>query len=127
MAGRPRTPTNILKLGGIQKNHPERLKERENEPVNINPIGKAPTWLTLIERKAWRMIIKECVDGVLGEADRIAVAIASQILAVCMEGEANYQDRTLLLRYLGQFGMTPSERTKIMVTKKTPTNPFADD
>ncbi len=126
MAGRPRTPTNILKLRGAEKNHPERLKERENEPVNKNPIGRPPTWLTRDERKAWRMIIKECINGVLGEADRLAVAVASQIAAKCMTGEADHQDRTLLLRYLGQFGMTPSERTKIAVPKEKPKNRFDD-
>ena len=123
---RPRTPTNILKLGGIQKNHPERLKERANEPVNTNPIGKPPTWLNVAEEKAWRMIIKECIAGVLGEADRLAVAVASQIAAKCMDHTADHQDRTLLLRYLGQFGMTPSERTKIAVPKDKPINRFDD-
>lgn len=126
MAGRPRTPTNILKLRGAEKNHPERLKERENEPVNVNPIGRPPTWLTTVERKAWRMIIKTCVDGVLGEADRLAVAVASQIAAMCMTGTADHQDRTLLLRYLGQFGMTPSERSKISVPQEKPKNKFDD-
>jgi len=32
----------------------------------------------------------------------------------------------LLLRYLGQFGMTPSERTKIAVPKDKPKNRFDD-
>jgi len=124
MGGRPRTPTNVLKLGSAPKNHPERLKDRENEPVNKNPIGRPPTWLGKDERRAWRMIVKECIDGVLGEADRLAVAVASQIAAKCMMGEADHQDRTLLLRYLGQFGMTPSERTKIAVPKEKPKSRF---
>ena len=64
---------------------------------------------------------------VLGEADRLAVAVASQITAKCMAGVADHQDRTLLLRYLGQLGMTPSERTKIAVPKDKPKNPFDDD
>ena len=75
--GRPRTPTNILKLKGADKKNPARFKDRENEPVNVHPIGKPPTWLNAKEQKAWAMIVKECIAGVLGEADRLAVAVAS--------------------------------------------------
>ena len=124
---RPRTPSNILALKGAFKKDPQRLKARENEPANKNPIGRPPTWLNKLEKKAWRTIIKECIEGVLGEADRLAVAVASQILTKCMDGKADHQDRTLLLRYLGQFGMTPSERTKIAVPKGKPKNKFDDD
>lgn len=123
---RPRTPTNVLKMRGADKVNPGRLKERENEPVNVNPIGEAPDWLTTDEVKAWNIIVTECIDGVLGEADRLAVAMASQLTALCIAGEAQAQDRTLLLRYLGQFGMTPSERSKIAVPKEKPKNRFED-
>ena len=129
---RPRTPTNILKLRGADKVNPGRLKDRENEPVNKNPIGRAPTWLTALEKKAWKLIIKTCIDGVLGEADYIAVALASQLLARAMYPPEDLKDlmqgidRALLLRYLGQFGMTPSERTKVSVPKSKPKNKFDD-
>ena len=39
---RPRKPTNILKLTGSAKKHPDRMRERENEPEEKDPIGKAP-------------------------------------------------------------------------------------
>jgi hypothetical protein len=127
MAGRPRTPTNILKIRGAGKAYPARMKEWENEPVNVNPIGDAPEWLNEAELKAWALIVDKCIDGILGEADYLAVAIASQIAARCIAGEATHQDETLALRYLGQFGMTPTERTKVAVPKKKDKNPFDDD
>jgi len=126
MAGRPRTPTNILKLRGAEKNHPERMKERENEPVNKNPIGRPPTWLTSVERKAWRIIVNKCIDGVLGEADWVAVALASKLFAKAMTGDISNPEGVLLKSYLSQFGMTPADRSKIAVPKEKPKNRFGD-
>jgi len=75
---RPRKPTNILKLTGADKRHPERMRERENEPENKNPLGDAPADLNKTEAKYWEQIKRESIDGVLGQADRIAVSIAAK-------------------------------------------------
>lgn len=126
MPGPARTPTNILKLRGSDKKHPERIKARENEPVNTQPIGDPPDWLSDPEKEAWQIIVDECIDGVLGKADRIAVACASQLLAVSVAGLAAHQEKVLLHRYLGQFGMLPGDRSKISIAKKKPKNEFDD-
>lgn len=126
MAGRPRTPTNILKLRGTDKNTPARMRERANEPQNKNPVGKPQTWLTAAEKRAWRMLEKECITGVLGEADRFALAMAAQLAAKCINHTATPADKTLMHRYLGQFGMTPSERSRIAIPKEKPKNKFDD-
>ncbi len=126
MGGRPRTPTNILKLRGAEKNHPERLKERENEPVNKNPIGKPPSWLEAAEKKAWGILVKESIDGVLGEADRTLVAMAAKLMVKMMTDEYTAQELTLLNRCLGQMGFTPTDRTKINIPKEKPKNRFDD-
>ncbi len=123
----PRVPTNILRLRGADKKHPDRMKERENEPVNKNPIGKPPSYLTVKEKKYWGEIIHDCIDGVLGEADRIAVSMAARLLGKCAGNNATSQEQTQLFRYLGQFGMTPSERSKIAIPKAKPKNKFDDD
>ncbi len=124
---RPRVPTNILELRGADKKHPDRMRERENEPVNNNPIGKPPDYLSSEERKFWRMIIHDCIDGVFGEADRIAVSLAARLLTKCAGDTATGQEQMQLYRYLGQFGMTPSERSKISIPKGKPKNKFDDD
>ena len=139
MAGRPRKPTNVLLLSGAKKNHPERLKEREGEPVNKNPIGSPVKFLTKHEKAAWREIVKLSIDGVLGEADRLAVEHASRLLVKCRGLEtyeddgkeikiwASVQEQTLFLRYLSQLGMTPADRSKINIPGKKEKNPFDDD
>lgn len=126
MPGRPRTPTNILKLRGADRQHPARMKARENEPVNTKPIGNPPAWLSTKEKQAWKIITTKAIDGVLGEADWLAVGLASKIVARCIAGTNSVQDETIALRYLGQFGMTPSERSKITLPKKTKANRFED-
>jgi len=127
MAGRPRKPTNVLILQGADKVNPARIKERENEPINVNPIGKVPAWLSTAEKKEWAVLVHDAIDGVLGEADRSAVAITAKLLHKYKQGEANGQEQSLLNKYLGQMGMLPTERTKIQVPKKEAKNIFADD
>lgn len=127
MAGRPRTPTNVLKLRGAGKNHPERLKERENEPVNKNPIGNPPRHLNREEKKAFRLIVKESIDGVLGEADRMAVGIAARLVVKEWDDEIKSTELAQLIKLLSQFGMTPADRSKINLPGQKPKNRFEDD
>jgi hypothetical protein len=42
MAGRPRKPTNLLKLTGYFEKHPERLAARESAPVPAGELGEPP-------------------------------------------------------------------------------------
>ena len=138
MAGRPRTPTNILRLRGVEKNHPERLKERENEPVNKSPLGNPPRHLSKAQKAAWREIVKYSISGVLGQADRIAVEMAATLLVKCRGLEYEFQDKVkklwatnaeqnLLFKYLAQFGMTPADRSKINLPGQGKKNSFEDD
>jgi len=124
MAGRPRTPTNILALKGAYKNHPERLKEREGEVQNVNPVGPAPDELSDEEKVCWNTFVKESIPGVLGEADRVAIAEASMLLAKCKNREATIPERNLLFKFLSQFGMLPADRSKISVPQAKPKNEF---
>ncbi len=123
---RPRTPTNILKLKGADKRNPSRFIDRENEPQNANPIGEPPESLSDKEREAWRVIVKECIDGVLGEADRQLVAMAAKLMIVVHEDVYQHQQWTLFNKCLTQLGMTPNERSKISIPQKKPKNKFDD-
>ena len=134
MAGRPRTPTNILKLRGADKVNPGRLKERDNEPQNISPVGKSPDYLDEQESKAFDLIVKESIDGVLGGADRMAIAQAAKLFVICTgqrfeDGEqvkATSNQQNQFFKYLSQFGMTPADRSKISIPKSKPKNKFDD-
>lgn len=124
MAGRPRTPTNVLALKGAYKKDPARLKDREGEVQNVNPVGDAPDDLTEDEKVCWNTFVKESIPGVLGEADRVAIAQASILLAKCKAREAAITEQNLLFKFLSQFGMLPADRSKISVPQSKPKNEF---
>ena len=131
-------PTNILKLRGADKNHPERMKKRENEPKNVNPLGNPPRHLLKSQKAAWREIVKYSIPGVLGQADRIAVEMAACLLVKCRGLElknndsvlhiwASSAEQNLFFKYLAQFGMTPADRSKISLPGQGKKNSFEDD
>ena len=121
-----RKPTNILKLSGAAKNHPERLKERENEPEEKTPISIAPDYLSDFEKECYVEIIGLTIDGVLTQCNSISVAMAAQLFAKCKLGEAMQSDQGLFFKYLGQFGMLPAEKSKISIAKPKKKNRFDD-
>ena len=128
---RPRKPTSILKLTGSAKNHPERMRERENEPENINPVGDPPEHLTDREKSCFNEIVGYAINEVLGEADRISIECAAVILnrlrnPLELDGKLIYatgQEENQFFRYMGQFGMLPADRSKISITQPKKKNP----
>ncbi len=124
---RPRLPTNVHELKGTGKVHPERMRERENEPKDDRDLGKAPGWLDAEEKKAWKEITDHAIPGVLKKVDALSVAMAAQLLAKCKAREASGQEQNLLYRYLAQFGMTPADRSKIQLPQSGGGNPFAEE
>ncbi len=144
-------PKNIHVLKGTAKQHPERMRERENEPVNKAPIGKPSKYLNTVEKRFFKEIVSNSIDGVLGEADRIAVECAAQLLykvrglniiqvvddshqptedepiklkEVVIQATAGEQQ--LLIKYLGQFGMLPADRAKISIEPGKKKSAFDD-
>ncbi len=123
---RPRTPTNVLELRGAFKRHPER--KRSEETKSPYPIGECPSRLDEGERAAWDEIVSTCCPGVLTHSDRLAVEIAARLLAESWEAGREFDDvrRRQLYTLLGQFGMNPSDRSKIRVEPPKTANKFAD-
>jgi hypothetical protein len=127
-------PKNIHILKGTAKQHPERMRERENEPVNKAPIGRPSKYLNTVEKRFFKEIVKNSIDGVLGEADRIAVECAAQLLFKVrglniQDGEvvpASAGEQQLLIKYLGQFGMLPADRAKISIDPGKKKSAFDD-
>lgn len=131
---RPRTPTNILALKGSFKKDPDRLKERENEPENINPVGEPFDHLPDNIKAAWNEIVTLSITGVLGEADRLSIEQCARLLIKCRDQHivagdvvpASAQEQNQFFKYLSQFGMLPADRSKLSIPKKKPKNKFAD-
>lgn len=124
--GRPRTPTAVLDARGAFKKDPQR--KRDGEPVVEESIGAVPTRLAGTEVVAWQEIVSTAPMGVLTKADRVHVEEMSRLLAESWEEGRDFQlgRRSLLNKMLGQIGMNPVDRSKIVVAKPKDANPFDD-
>ncbi len=128
MAG-PRTPTKVLELRGAFDKHPERKSERSGEPKPKGNLGQPPKRLSAGAKTAWREFAKHAPEGVFGDSDRVAVEIASVLLAEFREDPAEFSAARMarLDSLLGRFGMTPADRSKVVVDKKADdADPWAD-
>lgn len=124
--GRPRTPTNILLLRGVDKVHPDRMKDREDEPQPSSGIGEPPKHLKAGERRAWNEIVHNSPPGVLFNSDRVALELAACLLVEFRTDrkEMKASDRSLLASLLARFGFTPADRSKVRAVGVTKKNSF---
>lgn len=124
---RPRTPTNVLELRNAFKKHPERAKERENEPEVSDPIGDPPEHLHDEVKAAWSELVGQAPRGVLTASDRLAVEMAAFLIVKFRACPMDFAaaEFTRLQGLLATFGMTPADRSRVGVTKKQQQkNPF---
>jgi len=124
-----RVPTKIMDLRGAFKVHPERKRERENEPQPTEDIGAPPKGLSRSEKACWREIVKNSPPGVLKNSDRVALEMLSCLLAEFRIQKTLFKAAKLaqLNSLLGRFGYTPSDRSKVYVEPPPKKNKYADD
>lgn len=126
--GRPALPTNVHKLKGTEKKHPDRMRKRGNEPKPKAPLGQPPRNLPANVKKCWRELIRLAPPGVFGDSDRWAVEIAATLMAEFRAANMLMPSARIarLDSLLARFGMTPSDRTKVQVPPEKPKNRFDD-
>lgn len=124
--GAPRKPSALKAIQGTDKQHPERVNE--NEPVPVRGIGPAHKSLSGYEAEVWDEIVGISYNGVLGEADRLALEMMCRLTAEMRTDYSEFSAAKLtqLSQLCGRFGMTPSDRTKIVIPKSEAQNPFKD-
>jgi hypothetical protein len=108
---RPRTPTEILEIPGAFIDQPGR--RRPAAPRSPEPIGDPPEELAPDVAACWREIVAEAPPGVLTDADRKAVEVAAVLHARLRAGIAKPAQVGLMLRALGEMGMTTASRRKV--------------
>ncbi len=115
MAGRPRTPTNVLKLRGVEAVNPGRLAERAAEPEDDRPLGDPPDRLRIEEVKAWHELA-EMGRAWLCFADRAALELAARLFAAVQELGPVAGDKQVgrLQTSLQHLGLSPTERSKVI-------------
>lgn len=117
--GRPRTPSNVLALRGAHKKHPERARERANEPEASGDIGPAPESLSPEAKACWDEIVRVAHAGTLSSGDRLVVEYGAQLLATLRAAKWDVPS-ALLARwegFLSKLGMTPADRSRVSVGK----------
>jgi phage terminase small subunit len=124
--GAPRKPSALKAIQGTDKQNPERTNK--NEPVPVRGIGPNHSSLDEYEAAIWDEVVGISYAGVLGEADRIALEMMCRLIAEMRLDfvEMTAAKITQLSQLLGRFGMTPSDRTKIVIPKGKAQNPFED-
>lgn len=113
---RPRTPTNVLEMRGSFKTHPDRKREREGEPVEIELLGSCPEKIGELVQTAWTDLTKHAYW--LTEADRPAVERAAVLLAALRLGQGDATTENKFINYIKVLGLCPTERSKVKAPKK---------
>ena len=124
----PRKPTAIHALTGAMQAHPERFRDRANEPKPEPDNGDAPKWLDQDSEAIWHELQTEVAHGVLTRQDRRAFAMLCCLLAEFQASPTGMQTSriSVMNSLLGQFGMTPATRSKVTAAPDAkPENRFA--
>ena len=123
---RPKKPSALLEASGAYRKDPQRRPK--NEPVVKSPVGNCPDEFNEDQRKRWNQIVREAPPGVLTGADRMAVVqlsiLTSEMFEKGLRGTMAVPRMQLMNKLLGQFGMTPADRSKISLPDKPADNPF---
>ena len=111
-----RKPTALHEATG---SHPERLLNRKDEPNTGRGIGPAPESFSEIQRAAWDEIVANCAGGVFQSSDRVMMESLACLLAEYREDRIAFGSRklSLMLNMLARCGMTPSDRSKVVVSR----------
>ena len=121
--GRPRKPTNILEMNGAFKINPQRKAAREHEPVNLDPIGPCPDYLTEAGKTAWCDIVT--TGPWLKLPDRIAVERTAIVLGQVRSNERfDINLERILQTWIRLLGLPATERSKVYAPQSKPANKY---
>ena len=146
-AGRKPKPTKIKKLSGTPGHRP--LPKNEPEPTKPPRLPNAPAHLSAIGKKEWRRLGKEMLKlGLLSNIDMAAFAAYCQQYAMWVEASERVRDEGVIVyakngfpmmsqhltiqnkaqaemrKWLVEFGMTPSSRSRVEVDKRKAEDPM---
>ena len=120
---RPRKPTSHLELVGAFKKNPNR--QRNSEPVCEESIMKPPIKLDGDALEAWDFLVECAVPGVLTKMDSTYLVLVAKAVAKAWKGDSKIDEMYKAGNMLGKLGMTPSDRSKVIVPRKKEVNPYA--
>lgn len=112
-----RKPTALLELNGAFKKNPNR--KRPQEPISAPFPTEPPEYLTHDQKQTWFEIVDHTPAGVLMKSDAFIVEMVAILLAE-FRAAPSLMDNPRLTRLsveLGRLGLTPADRSKIIVPK----------
>ena len=112
---RPKKPTAQLKLVGAFDKNPQR--KRDSEPVCTEDAEIPHEGISDKEQAAWDFLIGSAVPGVLTKMDSAYLLLCARCLADVWDGEVNVTESHKVGMMLGKLGMTPSDRSQVVVPK----------
>lgn len=143
----PAKPTALKKLAG----NPGKRPLNDAEPQFSRVLPNCPTHLKGEARREWKRVVGELFDaGLLTSVDRAALAAYCQAWARWVEAEkqirengyvftteSGYQQQVPwvgianaaldnMRKFAVEFGMTPSSRTRVRVSKQEELDPFEE-
>lgn len=127
----PAKPTALKELHGTA--HRNKQRQNKKEPKTTKGIGPAPEHFNELQAKTWDYIVSIMFPGVMCEADRTTMEVLTILFWRFRYGE--YEKEAVipaltaaelgqLTKMLSLYGMTPSDRTKIVQDKNEDKNPF---
>src|ERR1019366_3990770 len=114
----------LLKLSGGLKNHPGRYAGRTDLASCPDGIGNPPSHISIDRKNIWAELIAQLPEGHLQSADRFLLEVVTGLMAkqrnrrtLITKGEI-----TLLLNALSKLGLTPVDRSRVIIPVKPKAN-----
>lgn len=129
--GAPKKPMALRELHGTANRNKQR--NNDNAPEPERGIGPAPEHFSEAQSKVWDYLVSVMFAGVLGSSDRPTFELLTILFWRFRSG--GYEEdavipalavgeMTLMNNIMSKYGMTPSDRQKIVVPKGEKKNPF---
>lgn len=123
-----RKPTNVLKLTGAYEQSPSRKHDRDYEPEGAEFPKRPPKNFSSDEKAMWEELVESVPPGVLQFQDKYIVEKLAVSFNQFRKHKAHTKPNIMaeIRHCLGQLGMTPADRSRIISSRKKNGNKFED-
>jgi len=129
--GAPKKPMAVRELHGTA--HRNKQRNNDDAPQPERGIGPAPSYFTEAEVEVWDYLVTIMHDDVLKEPDRPTFEVLAKLFYRFRYGTFDKEatipalmaaELNKMVGIMSLYGMTPADREKIKVKKKSERNPF---
>lgn len=112
---RPRLSYDTAQVKGAVKTNRGRFETRKSAPATTGQVGSPPKRFNSDQKIAWKEITEAIPKGIAGMSDRMAVEMASVLLAQFRSNPLDMQASriAILMQLLSRLGLDPQARTRL--------------